>query len=182
MFPETEISLAILFGLLIVPLFYLLGRLGAYFAPPMRRLKIASTLALIVWFISCLLWVEQMQFNLLIHPNMLAGLAILISATIGAFLVISLLSWGFTVTMLLDLNGLGEREKSREEWKAQYGNKMGFDYFVSDRISLLNRLGISQVYAENLKLTPRGKVITTISFFLLWYFNVDRFEKKSGSL
>lgn len=165
------IGVAVGCGCLIVPLFAALGRVPLMHLQDGRRLLVSVMLASVIWaglVSACAAAGISIQ-----SIDVVAGVAILISAAICAFLVISLLAWGFTISIARDLARAG-RSLSHSEWKAAYADGVGFDVFARDRLALLEAIGVTVARDGALHLTGRGRFVARMARVAMVYFAVTR--------
>ncbi len=171
LFPPVAIGIALVCGCMILLIFALLHRVLPVFRESALRLGASVGLAVGIWVVTL---VAAQASGLMIHgADIAAGAAVLLSAAICAFLLISLLTWGFTISIARDLGAAG-RSMSLAQWKAAFANGSGFDAFARDRIALLLAMGVVAVHTDRLKLTARGRLISSLARIGMIYFGVER--------
>ena len=169
-FPPWTIGTAICCGGLILPVFALLRR-----TPTLQESgrRLCASVILVTVISATVLLAGHMMGLPIRGVDFAAGAAIILSAAICAFLVISLLAWGFTISIARDLGAAG-KPVSLEEWKAAFANGSGFDAFARDRLALLVAMGVASANGGKLILTARGRLISRLAIHGMIYFAVDR--------
>ncbi len=171
--PPPSIAWAILFGLLLLPLFALLGRIASAPREPGPRLRVAFGLACVLWIAVSVATNGSQNSAEVFAVDLVAGVAVLLCAAIGAHQVISLFAWGFTVRMLLDIDR-ADTALTMDQWLTIYGEGAGFENFILNRLSLLKYLGVARQVDTDLVLTPRGRLIAWVARVSMAYFGVGR--------
>lgn len=165
------IGAAIVCGGLVLPVFALLRRLPPALHESGRRLLISFALAMAIWLGAVIAGgVAGLAVR---RIDIAAGVGILLSAAICAFLVIGLLAWGFTISIARDLDRVG-KPVSLSEWKAAFANNTGFDAFVNDRLGLVTAMRVARLDRDKLHLTGRGRLIARLARIAMAYFAVTR--------
>lgn len=170
LFPPWTIGLAVCCGCLILPVFALMRR-----APSLQDSgrRLCASVLLMTAVSAAVLLVGHRAGLSIRGVDITAGAAIILSAAICAFLVISLLAWGFTISIARDL-GAADNPVSLDEWKAAFANGLGFDAFARDRLALLVAMGVASANGGKLTLTGRGSLISRLARVGMIYFAVDR--------
>jgi hypothetical protein len=169
--PPWTIGVAIACALLILPIFALVWQVAAALRESGRRLIASVVLASALWV--CLLTAGAALGFPIRGIDIAAGVAILLAGAICAFLIVSLLAWGFTVSIVRDL-GEAAKPLSLGAWKAAFGRGVGFDAFARDRLALLTTLGVARVNGRQLTLTDRGRMIARLARLGMIYFAIER--------
>jgi hypothetical protein len=116
---------------------------------PGRRFVVSVVLAWLAWFAMALLVVLRGD---LAHPlDWLAGVAVLVAATLAALVIWSLIVWGFTINLLLVL-ARSDRPLDVERWAAAYAGGRSMHQICIDRLGLLLAIGAAQRHEEEVRL------------------------------
>lgn len=159
--PGVVIGLALVFGLCIVPVLVLLshGVLRIESAKP--RFLAAVAVCCLLWAVGSGLWVWSGSADALANSraylwfDVLAGAAILITATVAWGILWSLVCWGFTTSLLAALCGLG-KPASKQAWFQAYGGGSSIENFADNRLSILLALGLARVDGDAIALTGKA--------------------------
>ena len=170
--PPVAIASSILAGFCVLPIFAMLGRVcsGQTVA---ARLVSAFVLCMVLWVALAMAGTIGEPFDDALAADWLAGAAIMLSAGVATFLVVSLLAWGFTGTMLLDLDRIGTAS-TNGHWQKEFGNGAGFDRFSANRFDLLIALRVVQSSSNSMRLSPLGSLVGMALTGFSWYFGVVR--------
>jgi hypothetical protein len=116
-------------------------------AAPGRRFAVAVGLTWAAWLAAMMVvspdWVD-----------LVTGAMLLATATLAGFTLWTLITWGFTLSMLLALARAG-RPLTADEWAFAYTRGKPLEAFARDRLGVLLRLGLAEVRGDEVAMTPR---------------------------
>jgi hypothetical protein len=116
-------------------------RIGA----PGRRFVVAAVLTWAAWVGAMIAFTPG-------WVDVVAGLCLLMTATLAGFTLWTLIAWGFTLSMLLALSRDG-RPLSDDEWAEEYTRGKSLAAFARDRLGVLFALGLAEVHGERVAMT-----------------------------
>jgi hypothetical protein len=102
----------------------------------------------------------------------IAGAAIMLSATVLAFIAWSLVAWGFTLSMLLAL-AKQKRVGGLDDWIRHYTGGADFRRLAADRAAVLLGTRLAVTVEENVtRLTSLGRVAARFVAIGQWTFGI----------
>jgi hypothetical protein len=170
-FPPLPIATAIGIGVVLLPFYAVLGRIGRFVTPAGRRLYVVFAMGALAWL--ALLPVRNDVASAKLIVDVASGFLILLGAFVCAYLVVSLFAWGFTMAMIRDLERLGG-SASLESWRDAVNDGQGITSFADNRLQLLVAARVARFSGETISLTPYGRLIARLTRFLMVYFGVAR--------
>ena len=136
-------------------------------AGPGRRFLLA---AILVWSA----WLASMAATASGWVDALTGGLLLASVTLAGFTLWTLIAWGFTLSMLLALDGAG-RAMTVEDWALAHTRGRSLGAFTRDRLGLLVALGLVEIQGHHVVMTDRrGRVCARVSAGLRRLFGIRR--------
>ncbi|GIK80184.1 MAG: hypothetical protein BroJett024_12890 [Alphaproteobacteria bacterium] len=160
MTPPPLITAAILAGGGVPLLLAALGYCGARLRQPWMRYRTSVALAGLGWLLAGIVLARHG------YPasvfDWIAGLAIFVAASLAAFVIWSVLAWGFSLHMLLGL-AQARAPLTVEEWAAQHAGRNSFRAIALDRLAILLRLSLVRRNGEEVELVPgRGRIAAAL--------------------
>lgn len=139
--PGAIVGLALVCGFGVVPVLVLLSHDVLRIESAKPRFLAAVAVCCLLWAVGTgwLMWVSDQSWF-----DVLAGAAILVTATVAWGILWSLVCWGFTTSLLAALCGLGG-PASRQAWFRAYGGGSSIENFADNRLSILLALGLARV-------------------------------------
>ena len=168
--PPLALGAAICCGCAVPVLLVLLGRMSAALRRPGLRYRVSVQAAWLLFLTSLV------GFALTGIPiaaiDYIAGAAIMLSATVLAFIAWSLIAWGFTLSMLLAL-AKEKRVGGLDDWIRHYTGGADFRRLAADRAAVLLAARLAVTAAANgLKLTSLGRVAARCVAVGQWTFGI----------
>lgn len=165
--PSQAVALSLAACALLPAVLLIVSHGPARIRPPGRRFAAA---ALLTWA----MWASAM---IALRPgwvDVVAGLFLLMMATLAGFTLWTLIAWGFTLSMLLALARAG-RPLSVDEWAKEYTRGKSLAAFARDRLSVLLALGLAEVHGERVVMTAaRGRIFAKSAAALRALFGLPR--------
>lgn len=157
--------LAALVAALVLPLVLLGLSHGPWRVAPLgRRFHVAALLVLAGWGTTMLL-----HWATLSAVDLFAAFCLLAGALLAEFTLWTLVCWGFSITLLLELVR-ADRPLDRDAWIAAYTGGGTIEQFTHDRLGVLLHHGMARVDDGLLSPTPRGLVTARLDGLLrLWF-------------
>ena len=172
--PPPAVYTAIISALTIIVFLFLFSHGLFKVIKPGRRFCFAVFGSLILWPV--LLWLTDalIPFNDLRLMDLIAGVFVIVTAIFVSFTVWSLLVWGFTLTMLLNL-AQQDSAIELEDWINRYGGGEGLETFFRDRMEVLFRYGMAVRNGDKILLTPgRGMLTGRVVRLLKCFFGIRK--------
>ena len=168
--PPSTIVAAIACGSLVFVLLIVLGVISPALRRPGVRYRVSvgcAGLLLLVWLV-----VLALARTPAAAIDYAADAAIMVSATIIAFVAWSLIAWGFTLSMLLAL-AHEKRFTGLDEWIRGYTGGADFRRLAADRASVLmaSRFAV-EVGGNAYRLTSFGRIASTLVGVGRWTFGI----------
>jgi hypothetical protein len=175
--PPIALGTAIFCGGAIPVFLILLGRTSSALQRPGLRYRVSVQAAWVVFLTSLV------GFALAGIPigtiDYIAGAAIMLSATVLAFIAWSLIAWGFTLSMLLAL-AKEKRVGGLEDWIRHYTGGADFRRLAADRAAVLLAARLAVVTGEDgYRLTTLGRVAGRFIALGRWTFGIGSAEWNS---
>jgi len=109
----------------------------------------------------------------------IAGAAIMLAATVLAFIAWSLIAWGFTLSMLLAL-ARQKRVGGLDDWIRHYTGGADFHRLAADRAAVLLGARLAVMAGDNgFRLTSLGRVAARFVAVGQWTFGIRSAEWNS---
>ncbi len=130
--------------------------LWLFVKPPFRmvhpgtRFRISSQLILFTWFLAKLLFWHAIDIW-----YWSAGLLFIAAFLIFAFMLWSVLSWGYTLCMLSVLQDV-DHAVTLQEWQQLHTGAAGTKQLTFDRVDVLLRFGLARLDGHRVILSKRG--------------------------
>jgi hypothetical protein len=121
-----------------------------------RRFRIGCTTAVVVFFVACVTVPGERHFD-----DVLGGILLLTTAIMLAYVLWSLLAWGFTLTLLTALAQAG-RPLTSKQWAAAYMGGGDLSTFAHNRLRLLLGSGMAVSSNGTITATTRGLMIVRL--------------------
>ena len=176
--PGFVIGLALVCGFGMVPVLVLLSHGVLRIESAKTRFLAAVAVCCGVWAVGVgwLMWGSGRSWF-----DVLAGAAILITATVAWGILWSLVCWGFTTSLLAALCGLGS-PASRAAWFGAYGGGSSIENFADNRLSILLALGLARVDGDSIALSgTAGRFMAGLVSGLRRFYGVhDTASKGAG--
>jgi hypothetical protein len=175
--PPVALGAAICCGSTMPALLILLGRTSSALQRPGLRYRVSVQAAWLLFLTSLV------GFALAGIPiaaiDYIAGVAIMLSATVLAFIAWSLIAWGFTLSMLLAL-AKQKHVGGLDGWIRHYTGGADFRRLAADRAAVLlgARLAVTAA-ANGLRLTSFGRVAARFVVVGQWTFGIRSAEWNS---
>jgi len=151
--PPIPISIAILAGIAIGPLLLLLSYKPFRIAGTGHRLLVAIALSVTAWLAASWLSGAFAVGFAEVLGNVIVGALILAGASIVAFIPWSLLNWGFTLTLLLNIANEA-KPITLEGWMDRFGGSDdGSQALFNGRLRMLISTGMATADGQQIKLT-----------------------------
>lgn len=133
-----------------------------------RRFRIGSITVAILFVIACFVLPGRREID-----DVLGGVLLLLTAIEFWYVVWGLLAWGFTLTLLTSLAGVG-RPLTKEQWISAYMQGGNLSVFAHNRLRVL--LGAAMVVstAGTIVVTPLGVVTIRLVRFVRLAMGLDR--------
>lgn len=138
---------------------------------PGLRFKLSVIILLIIWsFLSLFLYSKTPEFSIW---QSAAGFLFILAVLLFAFMIWSVMCWGFTISMLLWLSKIG-KAITLSEWIALYTNEDGIRGMTCNRAQILSwyRLGI--LNHDEVTLTARGHFLARLAQQICYYLGVKK--------
>lgn len=165
--PGLTVGLAILHGLLIVPVLVVLSHSFLRINPAKKRFMAAIAFCLLAWII-CIIIMFLTGYSIS-WAEVLSGIMILFTAIVAFGILWSLLCWGFTTSLLAALCKIN-RAASRDEWFQAYGGGSSIAGFADDRLSILLGLGIARIEGNSVMLSGNKGILLAFTVSVLRKF------------
>ena len=146
--------------------------LGALAQAPFRvispgfRFKLVAIIVLFIWGFIKVIVGEQLSIAFWV-----AGALFLLSVFIFAFMVWSVLCWGYTTSMLLCLSEANS-PVDLMDWKILYAGRDGMQKLTSDRANVLIQYHLVRLDNNQLILSNRGAFVARAALFFAKLFGV----------
>src|SRR5262249_35159986 len=168
--PPWAILAAIVCGCLMPVFLILLGRMSLALRRPGLRYRV-SILAAWFLFLASLI-VHALAQGPIAVVDGLAGAAIMVAATITAFVAWRLIAWGFTLNMLLALAN-ANRFAALDDWVVRYTGGGDIRRLTHDRASvLLNARLAVKLGEDGFRLTGLGRIAANAVAVGHWMFGI----------
>ena len=157
-----SIYIPILLVLSLPILLWLLGQVPFRMSQPGARFKLSCVLILSLWCAAKVVIDLWYWF---------AGLLFILACLLFAFMVWSVLCWGYTLCMLLAL----EEHKDRidaDEWQKLHAGPQGMRQLTIDRIQVLLNFRLATYNQDQLVISRSGKYLANFSMFFMTIFGV----------
>lgn len=175
--PSPFITCGLLAALLIPLALGLLGFASPRFRSPGVRLRAAVSSGLVVVAFGAL-FIYTLNLSL-DACDVLAALSLIVASTLASFIAWSLIAWGFTINMLLELASVS-RPLDEAAWVSLYTHGAGYAHLTDDRMAIL--FAARLVVHENgyYIATPAGKVFAIVIRLLRLSFGIYSADERAG--
>lgn len=147
-------------------LLWVLARPPFKIVQPGLRFKLASLLILSMWCIAKMIYTNYINWWYWI-----AGLLFILSCLIFAFMVWSVLCWGYTLCMLLSLREYNDLVDS-DQWQKLHAGPHGTRQLTFDRVQVLVKLRLATFDGNQLVISRFGWYLAIIAKFFMNVFGV----------
>jgi hypothetical protein len=175
--PPVALGAAIFCGCAMPLLLILLGRTSSALRRPGPRYRVSVQAAWLLFFAALVgFWLAGIPIGTI---DYIAGAAIMLAATVLAFIAWSLIAWGFTLSMLLAL-AKAKRVARLDDWIRHYTGGADFRRLAADRAAVLLVARLAVMTGENgFRLTALGRVAARFVAVGQWTFGIRSAEWNS---
>jgi hypothetical protein len=112
--------------------------------------------------------------------DLLAAISLVVASVLLSFIAWSLIAWGFTLNMLLELAAVS-RPIDETVWVNLYTQGGGYRRLTSDRMGILLAARLAMRDQDRYTVTPAGKAFAKILRLLQSAFGIDVTAQKAGA-
>lgn len=163
---QLSICIPILLVISLPILLWALAKFPFRVVQPGLRFKLASLLILSMWCIAKVIFSDSINFGYWV-----AGLLFILAFLIFAFMLWSVLCWGYTLCMLLSLSEHNAPVDSRQ-WQKLHAGPHGMRQLALDRIQVLVKLGLASFDGSRMIASRIGVYLASIAKFSMSLFGV----------
>lgn len=146
-------------------LLWILNKRPFYIKQPGLRFKIATTLIMLFWVVTLFSSQTQLWY-------WIANLLLLSAFLIFAFMVWSVLCWGYTIRMLLVLNA-NSNSLNFVEWQKMHAKPSGIQNLTLNRIQFLEKLYLVRSDSHQIIICKKGLYLAKIAQIFMKLFGVS---------